>query len=273
MKKKLLFVITQFYKGGAEVSLLNLLKSLSPQEYDIDFLIFDQVFLPNATSLIPEIPNWINVCNASKKEGYFAIIFKIMAKVYTKFTKHQLYRRSAYKFIKDKSYDIAFSYGEWLSPEFIAKKVNAKQKMIWIHTDVDKASYVNPKILFGYDTYYSKYIFVSKNSLNSALKHFPSLKKEKTYLIHNICDRENIIALSKEKIAWNYTNPVFVSVGNLRDEKNYFRYIEVMHRLKLDGIDITWLIIGSTANTILYKKLLKLVEEYHLENNFLFLGT
>ena len=59
---------------------------------------------------------------------------------YRKITKRQLYRRSAYQFVKGKQYDMAFSYGEWLSPEFVAKKVKAKKKMVWIHTDIDKAN-------------------------------------------------------------------------------------------------------------------------------------
>ena len=39
MKKKLLFVITQFYKGGAEMALLNLFQTLSPEQFEIDFLV------------------------------------------------------------------------------------------------------------------------------------------------------------------------------------------------------------------------------------------
>ena len=50
--KKILFVITQFYKGGAEVALLNLFHQLPQSEFEIDFLIFDQMILKDAQSLI-----------------------------------------------------------------------------------------------------------------------------------------------------------------------------------------------------------------------------
>ena len=53
--KKILFVITQFYKGGAEIALLNLLKSLSSKKYEVDFLIFDQVILRNVVSLVDQV--------------------------------------------------------------------------------------------------------------------------------------------------------------------------------------------------------------------------
>ena len=42
---RILFVINQFYKGGAETSLLNLLKQLSgKKEYEIDLMILNIQF-------------------------------------------------------------------------------------------------------------------------------------------------------------------------------------------------------------------------------------
>lgn len=63
-----------------------------------------------------------------------------------------------------------------MSPEFVAKKVDAAQKYVWIHADVDKAPYVDPQILFGFDPYYQKYLFVSRQSMESAARRFPFLK-------------------------------------------------------------------------------------------------
>ena len=44
-KKKLLFVINQFFKGGAETALLNLLLVLPQEQFEVDLLIFDQIKL------------------------------------------------------------------------------------------------------------------------------------------------------------------------------------------------------------------------------------
>ena len=71
MRKKLFFVITQFYKGGAEMALLNLFKNLSPDEYEVDLLIHDQAYLPGYTCLINSLPSWVRVCNASQGEKWF----------------------------------------------------------------------------------------------------------------------------------------------------------------------------------------------------------
>lgn len=271
---KLLFVITQFYKGGAEVALLNLLRKLSPEQYEIDLLIFDQIILSGAKSLIPELPDYVNVCNASQREGRMAILFKIFFKVVQKITGHQLYRSSAYRFVRDKHYDMAFSYGEWLSPEFVAKKVTADRKYIWIHTDVDKAKYVDSNILFGYDDAFAKYIFVSEHSRKAAENSFPMLLG-KTAVVANLHDEAKIIELSKEPVPEKntYSRYLLVSVGNIRKEKNYFRQVEVMRILKEKGTDVTWLCIGSTAKRFLYQKIKRKIKSYGLENDFLLCGV
>lgn len=273
-KKKVLFVITQFYKGGAEVALLNLFRNLSPKEYEIDFLIFDQMVLKNAQSLLEEIPSWIRVCHAAEREGRFAVIFKIWFKLYQKITKRQLYRRSAYQFVRRKQYDMAFSYGEWLSPEFVAKKVKAKRKMVWIHTDIDKANYVDETILFGFDAMYDRYIFVSEQSKKSAEKRFPFLKG-KTVVVHNMCDEKAIHLAAKKRVSGleQYPKPWLFSVGNLRDEKNYPRQIEVMRILKERGEVLTWFCIGSTANYFIYQRVKELIEQYQLQEQFVLLGV
>lgn len=73
MKKKLLFVVTQFYKGGAEVALKNLFDVLSPEENEIDLLVLDQIPMKDARSLLPLLPSWVRVCDAADGEGCIAI--------------------------------------------------------------------------------------------------------------------------------------------------------------------------------------------------------
>ena len=55
---KLLFVIDQFYKGGAETSLLNLLKRINVDgAHEIDFIVLNQCPIENAVSLIEKVPS------------------------------------------------------------------------------------------------------------------------------------------------------------------------------------------------------------------------
>lgn len=52
-KGKLLFVISQFYKGGAEVSLLNLLKRIDSTKYDVDLMVMNQYPAEGVVDIIP----------------------------------------------------------------------------------------------------------------------------------------------------------------------------------------------------------------------------
>ena len=98
-KRKILFVITQFFKGGAETALLNLFWKLPSDKYEIDFLIFDQIDLPGTISLISRVPAWINVINIAKDEGKYAYIKKSVIKLMRLITGHQYFRRSAIRFV------------------------------------------------------------------------------------------------------------------------------------------------------------------------------
>ena len=64
---KLLFIINQFYKGGAESSLLNLLKKLDSTKYEVDLLVLNQCPVKNGVSLIEKVPSYVNICNAYKE--------------------------------------------------------------------------------------------------------------------------------------------------------------------------------------------------------------
>ena len=81
-KKRILLVINQFFKGGAETALLNLFQCLSPDDCSIDFLVFDQINLPDTVSLVQKIPSWINVINVAEHEAGIAFVKKAWFKIY-----------------------------------------------------------------------------------------------------------------------------------------------------------------------------------------------
>ena len=51
-KKRILFIINQFFRGGAETALVNLLRTMDSARFDVDLLIFDMIDLPGSLSLI-----------------------------------------------------------------------------------------------------------------------------------------------------------------------------------------------------------------------------
>ncbi len=272
MKKRLLFVITQFYKGGAETSLLNLFKLLDPEQYEIDFVILNQEVYADATSLVGQVPRWIQVYDVFGQRVKRGIIDQYIGRIYRRLFHTETYRKAAVKFVKGKKYDAAFSFGEWLSPEFIAKKVDADKKYVWIHIDIDKADFVNREEITKYDDNITGYLFASKSSMDSALSCCPNMKG-KTAVIHNFLDKEDILKKSSEELNLDKRGPFLLSVGNLRPEKNYVRQVEVMKLLVDKGVSVQWLCIGSTVNETVYREVKRKIEEYHLEEKFILCGA
>lgn len=256
------------------MALLRLFQSLSPKEYEIDFLIMDQMELADARPLLEELPPWIRTLHAAGREGKLAVFKKIWFKSVYRLTGYQMFRRNACRFVKGRKYDAAFSYGEWMPPEFVARNVQADQKMLWIHTDIDKAGSVNGDRLFRYDQAYDTYIFVSGHSRKCAQRRFP-VCRGKSAVVHNMCGDASVRTLAQEPcgVQTSWPRPLLVSVGNLREEKNYPRQVEIMRLLKEQGVSLTWLCIGSRANVLLERQIQRQICRYGLEKNFLLLGV
>lgn len=273
MKKKILFVITQFYKGGAETSLLNLFHCLDSQKYEVDFLVLNQIEYQDATSLMGEVPEWIHVFDAVKNRGNGVKLEQLAGKIYRRLFHTETYVKSAVDFVKNRKYDVAISFGEWLSPAFLVKKVNAVKKYVWIHIDLDKADFVNKEELVKYDSRITGYIFASEKSRQSSIHRCPQMT-EKSIVVHNILNRQNILSRTAEDVTLPQANDSFLlSVGNLRVEKNYPRQIEVMRILKKKKIPIKWICIGSTVDKNVYGEVSELLEKYQLKDDFILCGA
>lgn len=271
MKKKLLFVITQFYKGGAETSLLNLFHILDPDRYEVDFVILNQTEHRDVTSLVECIPKWVQVYDAIKHNTGSYFFEQIFRKIYRRLLHAETYGQAVVKYIANKEYDVAFSFGEWLSPAFVANRVNAQEKYVWIHIDIDKADFVNKAELIKYDNKITGYIFASEKSMTGAVKCCTQMK-DKSYVVRNFLNKRDILQKAEEEI--NIVEGAFLlSVGNLREEKNYPRQIEVMRLLKAHDVPIKWLCVGSTVNQNVYDELKSLLRKYKLEQDFILCGV
>lgn len=273
MKKKLLFIITQFYKGGAETSLLNLFHLLEPSKYEVDFLVLNQIPYQDVTSLMGEVPEWIDVFDVVKNSTCSSSLAHLAEKIYLRLFHIQTYGSVGIKFVKNKTYDVAISFGEWLSPDFVVKKVKAKKKYIWIHIDLDKADFVNKEALLKYGRSIDGYIFASEHSRRSSIAMCPQMK-EKSVVIHNFINRKDILEKAENDVTLPCAEGGYLlSVGNLRVEKNYPRQIEVMRILKERGISVKWLSVGSTVDKAVLGEVKRLLNQYHLQNDFILCGA
>lgn len=274
VKKKLLFVISQFYKGGAEVSLVNLLRRIDKEAYEIDLMVMNQYPMKGAVDLIPMLPAHIRLINIYKQEQMLSQKQKLQRKMLCSPADLQQYPLSALLYVRAHEYDWAFHIGEWWLPGFVAEKVCAANKAAWIHNDLSEAEYFEAGEFFKFDEAFKKYVFVSKRSMNASINRFHFLQ-QKSLCIYNINDAEEIRKRASAAVTDELPERNGLTVltcANVRKQKNHLRQLKAMKILKDRGIDFTWLNIGSTADAARTEKLLTSAKEYGLEDRFLLLG-
>lgn len=273
--KKILFVISQLYKGGAEHALVNLLNIIDYSKYEVDLLILNQQVDDNTISLVSYINSNVKVCDAYAEYKNITLFDRIRAKTEYSMAQKSAYYFTALDFVKGKFYNWAFFWGEWCSPSFVAYYVTAEKKAAWIHSDIATASFFNSEEYFYFYDYFQYFIFVSRKSMESAVLRFPFLKG-KTKVIYNISNVQHIKEQQQETVN-DYKKPidkkVIITCANIREEKNHLRQIEVMIELRRRGIAFQWINIGSLVEKERVEYLRQKCKDEHLEEDFLFLGA
>lgn len=163
MKRTLLFVITQFYRGGAETALVNLLKALSRR------------IMLSICWCSTRRRRKIRSCRKCRMGcGCWTRARKTAQSPFS-ITKKAFWLGgdAALRFVAGRTYDAAFSYGEWCPLEFVAQNVAARTKSVWIHTDITKSNGFDANAFFDSFLSYRYYIFVSEDTKRRAEAQIP----------------------------------------------------------------------------------------------------
>ena len=285
MKKKILFNMYNLEIGGAEKSLLSILNEIDYSKYNVDLFLYKHSGelineLPIEVNLLPEIDIYKTLCESTKltfKKGYIKLgAIRTIAKYRAKLNKiplayDQYMNEMANKILPNINgeYDIAIS-NIW-PHNLVTDKVNSKKKIGWIHTD-----YSNMKIDYKKDYKTLKkldyIVSVSENCKEVFDRIQPNLKN-KSITLENIVSSDLIKDLGnkdiEEKYILNNEYLKILTVARLHPEKGVDRVVEVCKKLKDDGINFKWYIVGFGAQ----EEELKLrAKELGLENNFYILG-
>lgn len=266
MKKKQIIIATPALEtGGLTSSLLPLLRSIDYEKYDVDL-----IFSRTEGKYLGEVPKEVNILpQAVIENNPFAAkikkFFLYLVRGYLfKGLKYKLYRKNIYKneWVQimsgqaltsvarklDKHYDIAVGYAEGFPNNFIAAKVDAENKVAYIHVDVILAG-LNPetdrKMLGEFD----KVVLVSAECKKSFDKVFPEYS-DKSLVVENFAEIDRIRALSKAEVTdFNIDNDCFniVTAARLDNEhKAIYRGVYAMKKLKDNGFDnVRWYVFGD----------------------------
>lgn len=248
-KKKILIRIGSLRHGGAEKVLVNFLKNLPKDKYEIDLLL-------NLYSgkYLSEVPDWINVRYLNKGEMITTNrlqdlpekIFRVLYQGLLKKIPKILY----YSILKNKKYDVEFAAIHGMRDEILNSPIASSKKIVWIHNDLTKTEfhhYTDDEFrkFFGFDK-----IMVISEKIQKDFEKLAKNEAEKSKIlrIYNPIDTEEILTKSEvgsRKSEEKSVEPIFVSVGTVFPQKGFDRFLKVHKKLLEEGYPHKIQIIGD----------------------------
>ena len=233
-RKKIIFFAYDLNIGGIESALVNLLDIIDYNKYDV--------------TLILEKKEGINLNKINKNvqvEEYK--LSKLKVKFFRKIV--NFVKRYKWKLKNKDKYYFSCAYATYSKMGCKLAKLASKNNSLYVHSDY---SYIYDTVQFKNffnERDISKFkniVFVSENSKNNFLKNYPDLEN-KTVVINNFIDSNNIIKLSNEVVLEKKDSKVlFVFVGRLDDSsKKLGRMLFVMKKLKENKVDSKLIVVGS----------------------------
>lgn len=170
--------------------------------------------------------------------------------------------------IFDDEYEIAVGYA---TPRPYAKfswapYVKAKKKIQWFHGNIEPFKKM-PVLIEGID----QYVCISNDTRDIFLQNFPH-EASKTQVIYSIIDEDFIRVAADEPVADMPKKGGLnvVTVARLSPEKGVDRAIRVCQRLRGEGYDFYWYVIG---NGDIEEELQTLISQSKLEGRVVLCGA
>lgn len=294
MKKRIFIAIHYMEIGGAERSLLGLLNSIDTSVYDVDLFVYSHrgefmSMIPSKINLLPENKKYASLEKPIidvVKSGFLDIaLARLMAKVMDRlYVMNAKVSNSAsiYQYIADCTtpflpslykygeYDLAISF---LTPHnIVLKKIRAKKKLAWIHTDYSYIK-VNRKRELPIWAQFDHIVSISEAVTVAFVKTFPELEK-KIILIENILSvpfirqqADSFDASPEMKAPKDAVK--LCSVGRFTDAKNFDNAPWILRQIRENGINAYWFIVGYGGEEHIIREQIHLSE---MDDYFILLG-
>lgn len=246
-KKKILIRIGSLRHGGAEKVLINFLKNLPEDKYEVDLLINLYTGM-----YIQEVPSWVKLHYLIKGEMITTnkpheIPVKAFRVLYQKML--LMFPSLLYKFIlKDKKYDVEIAAIHGMYRELLSSPQKNSKKIIWIQNDIFNLKEYTPDVIrqfFKFDK-----ILVISNKLKEEMQKLAGNEREKQAVIKifNPIDKQDTLQKANVNIEdYPFSNdlPTFVTIGTVYPQKGYDRLLDVHKKLIDEGLKHQIIIIGD----------------------------
>lgn len=270
-KKKILIRIGSLRHGGAEKVLVNFLKNLPEDKYEVDLLINLYTGM-----YIKEVPSWVKLHYLLKGEMITTnrpheIPVKAFRVLYQKM--FLWFPALLYTFIlKNKKYDVEIAAIHGMYRELLSSPQKDSKKIIWIQNDIFNLKEYTPDVirqLFKFDR-----ILVISNKLKEEMQKAAKSDQEKQSVIKifNPIDKEDTLKKANTTIDdYPFSNdiPTFITIGTVYPQKGYDRLLDVHKKLIDEGLKHQIIIIGDGFE---FEKTLAKLNELGLQETVKMLG-
>ena len=274
--------------GGAEKSLVNLLNLIDLNEYDVNLLLFkpEGDFLqqiPSGIHILETDPSLFYAYKWDKRVfNYKSGICSAMLRIFSTGICRILYgnyarQRRWIKFYKPilprhkGDYDVAIGYLEGDASYYVIDKVNAKRKILWVHSNFDNIKKNEEASVYGgYFRKADKVVSISEKCVQVLQNNYPNIKNKFVYL-PNLTSSDVLNTAAKATVCEEFSNDVFniVSVGRLTEAKGFDMAIDALKILREQKVPVHWWIVGDGE---LRGPLEKQTRDNGVESNLTFLG-
>ncbi|WP_191561447.1 glycosyltransferase [Metabacillus idriensis] len=291
MKTKVLIIQNNLNCGGAEKSLVTLLNTINYKKYQVDLFLFkhEGIFLksvPSEVNLLPELEYYkyfdmnfkMSIKNLLNEKKFNIAYYRVLLSIILKINDNSaIVEQKMWKYISKtipeftNQYDVAIGYQEKNPVYFCIDKVNAKKKIGWIHTDINKLQINKKKELECFQKL--DYIVTVSEECAKSIKEISPKLFDKIKVIYNILSPKLISNLSKVEVIdgpQNNENRVnIITVARLGNEKGIDLAINSCKILVDRGYHIYWYVIGEGKER---DNLNSLINKLDLKENFKLLG-
>ena len=279
MIPRILFSIHYLELGGAERSLIGLLRALDYSKVQGDLFVYSHrgelmKEIPQEVNLLPENPEYAQIERPLKdvlKDGYLRLFLaRIKAKwQFAQYRKknHPKDGNAIFSYVAknvtpllppinpEKEYDLAVSF---LTPhDIVLEKVRARKKACWVHTDYKKID-VNTDIELSVWGQYDHIAAVSESVAEAFIERFPPLR-EKVKVVPNIIDAQYVQDQARafdagaEMLQGDGVIPL-LSVGRFTEAKNFDNVPDICRHIINAGVPVRWYLIGYGSDEALIRQ-------------------
>lgn len=280
MKKKILFVIPDFYIGGTNKSLENLLLLIDSNIYEIrifslyedgDFYYKEKVFKPYLI----------------KKSFFYRLFhdhfwfrkFSTLASLLFRCNASRLLHKFEINRIQKKEkFDTVIAYQESSATICVSMLRNCSNRIAWVHCELRYwlQDLVKGRKLEEAGDYskYDKIICVSESARQSFLSLYPHLS-DRVMFIYNSVDDNHIKELAddvKANVPFSDNTFNILSVGRFSPTKQFDLIPKIVSELKkITSKPFCWYIIASTEECL--QDMLEKIEKYDVSREVILLGA